>query len=112
MAQWDYFILRGALDPEKDRERIEHIKNHFDLDDRKQVDVVRELIDTHKKVIETVGSPDNLGNHRLPGIAEILRKLENIKVVAANGGDISAEVEEVKGGFNFGGDEFSFGDEE
>ena len=23
MAQWDYFILRGALDPDKDRERIE-----------------------------------------------------------------------------------------
>jgi hypothetical protein len=106
---WNYYDVRAALSPDIDSDLIEHIESHFPSQ-MKMVEVVRLLIRCHMKVVATVGSPDNLEGYKPPWAIEVLRRLDNIKVVAANGGDVEEAIEEVKGGLKFEGDDF-FGDE-
>lgn len=94
-----YRILRGPLviDDEYDQKRIDHIEAKYE--GLKDPAIIRALIDAD---MQRVNTPPPWANR-------LIEKLENIKIVAANGGNVEEAIEEAKG-FNFG-DDF-FGSEE
>jgi methyl coenzyme M reductase subunit C-like uncharacterized protein (methanogenesis marker protein 7) len=110
MTKWKYSEFRVTLsDDDKDDSAIaEFLLETFPGMKRKAI--LAQLVDCYKKVVETVGSPDNLDGKQLPGVQEIIGMLQRIQVVAATGGDVEEEIEKVKDGFNFPQEDF-FGDE-
>ena len=111
MANNSYLEFRVPLSYTKDRELIEHIESYFPAD-MSRAEIARQVIRCHKKVIETVGSPDNLDGY-LPiqqQLQQIYRKVESLKVVATDDSDVEPE-KEIQNGFDFGGDSFFEEDE-
>jgi hypothetical protein len=105
MTDWNYVDFRASLSPTKDKDLIDHLQSYFPAD-MSRGEIVRHIIRCHMKVIKTVGSPDNLDGKQLPGVQEIIGMLSRIQVVAATGGNVEEAIEEVKEGFDFGGDSF------
>lgn len=100
-----YLEFRVLLSYVKDRELIEHLETYFPPD-MSRAEIARQVIRCHKKVVETVGSPDNLGLPIQQQLQQLQHKIDNLKVVATTDGSIEPEPAEEKNGFDFGGDSF------
>jgi len=95
----NYRILRGPLvvGDEYDQPRIDHIETKYA--NLKDPAIIRALIDADMQRLNTPP----------PWASRLIEKLENIKIIAANGGNVEEAIEEAKG-FNFGDGDF-FGDD-